>query len=241
MQNKINSATLKVLSQITKENGFKKRGTSFFKINGDGVLQVIKPEYERNLPHWDLRIGLFSMYGTLDREWFTSGGCIPQYSICLMNGYSGPVVGNVINGELFMEIIDLGKQIELLSEKGFLFLDAIKTQVQLSKAINCLEEKKGSIRWNDGNKIAPYLVAENYSMAEKVIISILQQHGVSVQETSKESKSYASPRTSYTTSAEDMELQRILDWIQHNDRDAICMYLSGNVNRNMQYAKFMVK
>lgn len=73
----------KLLEAATESRGFSKRGDAFFRILGDGVLQVLKFEYEPCFTHYSLNVGLFSMYSELRESWFTSSGCIPRY--CVMN------------------------------------------------------------------------------------------------------------------------------------------------------------
>ena len=69
------------LKSICKENSFACRGTAFFRVIGDGVLQVIKCQKERYATNYSTSLGLFSLYGQIEREWVTSFGCIPRYSI----------------------------------------------------------------------------------------------------------------------------------------------------------------
>ena len=76
---KFNRANL--LKDVLQGTGFVRRGAAFFRVWGDGVLQVLKFEHQRGLQVDELRIGIFSMYGELLPQWFTSGGCIPRGSI----------------------------------------------------------------------------------------------------------------------------------------------------------------
>ena len=76
---RINPANL--LKVALQETGFVRRGSAFFRVWGDGVLQVLKFERQRGDRVYDLSVGVFSMYGRLYPEWFTSSGCIPRASI----------------------------------------------------------------------------------------------------------------------------------------------------------------
>ena len=85
-----NNLTLKERHEKVKEllipRGFKKRGNAYFRVIGDGVLQVIQLSTGRPLTPQEFWIGFFSMYDDLLPQWFTSGGCIPRY--CAMK-YAG--------------------------------------------------------------------------------------------------------------------------------------------------------
>ena len=76
---RINPANL--LKVALQGTGFVRRGSAFFRVWGDGVLQVLKFERNRVDRVHDLSVGVFSMYGRLSPEWFTSSGCIPEASI----------------------------------------------------------------------------------------------------------------------------------------------------------------
>ena len=76
---KMNHANL--LKDALQGTGFVRRGSAFFRVWGDGVLQVLKFERQRGDRIHDLSVGVFSMYGRLYPEWFTSNGCIPRGSI----------------------------------------------------------------------------------------------------------------------------------------------------------------
>ena len=69
------------LKKLCIASGFTRKGQAFFRLIGDGVLQVIKCKYERNLRGDIISVGLFSMYGYMQPQWFTASGSIPRYSI----------------------------------------------------------------------------------------------------------------------------------------------------------------
>lgn len=64
---------------ILSDKEFMRRGNAFFRVVGDGVLQIIKMEYEVHDGTHYLRFGLFSMYGEMEKRMFTGNGCIPNY------------------------------------------------------------------------------------------------------------------------------------------------------------------
>ena len=68
-------SALKELSAICKNQGFMKKGCSFFRLHGDGVLQTVKLDYEPSDRTYFLKIGMKSMYGHLEESYFTSFGC----------------------------------------------------------------------------------------------------------------------------------------------------------------------
>ena len=81
---RINHANL--LKDALQGSGFVRRGSAFFRVWGDGVLQVLKFEYQPGYQVHDLCVGIFSLYGKLYPGWFTSGGCIPRGCIASFAG-----------------------------------------------------------------------------------------------------------------------------------------------------------
>ena len=144
---------------ICTAHGFVQNGKAFFRVVGDGVMQVIRCKCQLRL-HGDLiSVGLFSMYGSLLPQWFTASGSIQRYSI--MNCFyqnNRPVV--------FTEPLSI--QLKMLSEHVLPWLDTVNTQKKLSPAIAKLDP-----RWNDFLKIGPYLVCGEYNHAKKVVREIL--------------------------------------------------------------------
>lgn len=52
--------------------GFQRQGKTFFRLIGDGVLQIIKCKYQRKLGGDSISIGLCSMYSYLQPQCFTA-------------------------------------------------------------------------------------------------------------------------------------------------------------------------
>ena len=75
-----------LLKNTLQGTGFVRRGSAFFRVWGDGVLQVLKFERQCGDRVHNLSVGVFSMYGKLYPEWFTSSGCIPRASIASFVG-----------------------------------------------------------------------------------------------------------------------------------------------------------
>lgn len=154
--------SLNLLQNICKAAHFTKKGKAYFRVTGDGVLQIVKVKYERAFYADLLYIGLLSMYGELQPEWFTSRGCIVRY----------PVVNCAIQKDIPpVSAPPFGEQVELLQSKVIPWLDSIITQKQLVTAITKLD-----CRWNDENKIAPYLACGEVNHAKKVVREIIMQH-----------------------------------------------------------------
>ena len=62
----------KLLDAAVSGRGFLRRGNAYFRIMGDGVLQLLKFEHERCFSHLSLCVGLYSMYSELEQRLFTS-------------------------------------------------------------------------------------------------------------------------------------------------------------------------
>lgn len=167
----------KMLGVAVDGRDFFQRGDAYFRVVGDGVLQLLKFEYERSFSHFSLCVGLYSMYSELDRRWFTSSGCIPQYSVMNFAGKASAVNINEEKGIYTFEVLSPQAQIRTLNESAFLTLDRINSQEQLINQMNRLDIARwGSIVWNDLNKFAPYLKSGDFRSAEKVLTSVLRQH-----------------------------------------------------------------
>lgn len=74
----------KRLEDILCPHSFYRKGSAFFRLHGDGVLQTIKREYEPHMGEHMLYFGLLSMYGEILPQWLTSAGCIPSYEAMLL-------------------------------------------------------------------------------------------------------------------------------------------------------------
>lgn len=222
----------KLLEAATESRGFSKRGDAFFRILGDGVLQVLKFEYEPCFTHYSLNVGLFSMYSELRESWFTSSGCIPRY--CVMNFAGKQNAINVKTDEnniYTFNVISPEAQIQTLEESAFPVLDSIRDQTQLVRQIAQLDIASGeTVRWNDMEKLAPYLKSGDLKSAEKVLRAILQQH---------QSVCSHSPLPEVVDSIckEDRTLIQKLEWVEREDWKSINAYLERNKERNNRFAR----
>ena len=206
--------------------GFARKGQAFFRIVGDGVLQVIKCKYERSLRGNMLSVGLFSMYGDLLPQWFTASGCIPRYSILNCAAQ---------NNRPLVHAAAFPTQLDMLKNQVLPWLDSIDTQKNLVRAISRLDP-----RWNDSLKIGAYLACGQGNHAKKVLREILSQHDFARSNGSRhlmESNGMMFLRQEQ----EDDDLLSLLALIDRDDPDELHAYLMRNYERNMSYAKFCAK
>ena len=214
------------LKSLCIGSGFARKGQAFFRIVGDGVLQVIKCKYERSLQGDILSVGLFSMYGELQPQWFTASGCIPRYSItnCVHQ-----------NNRPLVLAVPLPTQLDMLKTQVLPWLDSIDTQKKLVRAISRLDP-----RWNDGLKIGPYLACGQGNHAKKVLREILSQHDFARSNGSRYLME-SNGMMFLKQEQEDNDLLALLELIDRDDPDEIHAYLMRNYERNMTYAKFCTK
>lgn len=227
------------LKSMCIENGFHRRGRAFFRISGDGVLQVIKNEYQvRGYPH-NLSIGLFSMYGELRQQWFTSGGCIPKYSVVNLIGKKDPNVLIPSGSDSIRSAILLEEQLRILKNTGFDWLNSITTQEQLANGICQLDTLCcKQIIWNDPFKFEPFLCSGDLESAAKVIDAILSQHKSAAESNCKRMSKTDAEQYLLKMQEEDRPLHRKLEMVLRADGSAIQSYLSENDARNRTYARF---
>ena len=229
--------TFQRFTQVCVDHGFTRRGKAFFRVLGDGVLQVLKFEYQPGFPgsHY-LSMGLFSLYGELMKQWFTSGGCIPRYDIVQLIGLHSTTILHEKVGFVTFKEISPEQQLDILIEKGFPWLDQIATQEQLAEAI-CEMDK----RWNDDLKYAPYLAIGDFGAAAKVIRAILAQHKSAIESNLKWMQGEQAKNYQNYLDVEDIQFQRKLELAEREDWNEIRKYLDANYVRNVKYAKFCMK
>ena len=214
------------LQKLCLESGFQKRGKAYFRIVGDGVLQVIKSEYERVFRAEVINIGLFSMYDVLLPQWFTATGCIPRYSVvnCFYQ-----------NNMPLVCAPSYSLQINMLRERVINWLDSIDNQKKLIMAITKLD-----CRWNDELKIGPYLACGEINHAKKVVREIVGQHSFA-WESKVAAQDDLSKRAIIRHKLEDDALYWLLELISRENPNEIEAYLKKNYERNMGYARFCTK
>lgn len=226
------------LNKLLKPHGFVRRGTAFFRVHGDGILQVVKWSWERGGAK-ELYIGLFSLYSELLPRWFTGSGCIPRY----------PVVN--ILGKRWTSVFryeadyrdSLVEQLTALREAGIPWLNNIVTAEDMSRGIHYLETSwGGSYHWNDSVKIAPYLRSGELENARHAVQAILDQHNMAYKANRKLYKDEESFQNYLQPWLEqDRALYDLRSMIDRGDTAEIEAYLQNNYEKNLPYACFCMK
>lgn len=260
---KMNHANL--LKDALQGTGFVRRGSAFFRVWGDGVLQVLKFQREPSYRVHHLNVGIFSMYGRLYPEWFTSGGCIPRGNVAsfvglrFVEGYLSPACvtktdnglflcdGFPIsvnpkrwmldsNGEQWEYVFTAEQQVHILMEKVLPWLNDMTSQSMAAKAMYKI--------WpvpNDGLRFDLHLAAGEWIQAEQTMAAILKQHAdaqASWEQTfSKDKFAEMVARQE----ARDVPLKAAYKMVQDKDEEAISNYLSDNYKRNCELARFCMK
>lgn len=231
--------TKKRLHEICLDHSFVKRGKAYFRVHGDGVLQTIMFQYERVMTHFELKVGLQSMYAEQPKLHFTSSGCIPQYYVFIPLGLDNAVHMIEINNWVDFLVDPPEIQVDQLEKQTIKILDSIDNQQKLADAL-----WKYSPSWVDMEKLAPFLATNQLEKAEKVVNAFLYQH------TPRDFKAFFPKenwshkdylRYSEMFPQKDHHLLRFHTWIYNNDLNAIRAYLDKNYLTNCEYAKFCMK
>ena len=259
----INHANL--LKNALQGTKFVRRGSAFFRVWGDGVLQVLKFERQRGDRVHDLSVGIFSMYGKLCPEWFTSNGCIPRASIANFVGlrfvdyylspnrftktdngqflYDGfPVMVDPKqwlrdeDGERWKYYFTPEQQIHILTERVLPWLNDMTSQSLAAEAMYRITPVP-----NDSLRFDAHLAAGEWVEAEQTMSAILKQHA-----DAQASWKRTFPQDKYDEMAARQEARDELliaayKMVKEKDEEAISNYLSGNYKRNCELAKFCIK
>lgn len=254
-----------LLKNALQGTGFVRRGAAFFRVWGDGVLQVLKFERQRGDRVHDLSVGVFSMYGRLYPEWFTSSGCIPRGSIAgfvglrFVDGHLSPnrftktgtgqfsYDGFPVsvdskqrmwdeNGERWRYYFTPEQQVHILVEKVLPWLNEMTNQSLAAKAMYEI--------WpvpDDSLRFDAHLAADEWMEAEQTMSAILKQHADA--QTSWE-RTFSKDKFTEMVArqdARDVPLKAAHKMVQEKDEEAISSYLSDNYKRNCELAKFCMK
>lgn len=211
---------------LAEEHQFTVRRNCCYRKKGDGILQLLKFEYEPRLMQHILYIGLYSLYSEISAHALSPNGCILHYPIVNLhqtddNACISPVY-----------------QISMLRNTGMQWLDAMYTQQDLIDAMCGAEiHLNGKIIWGDRFKLAPFLFLGKRELADRVIAAILQQHvGPQFWTTSAWTDSDFQ-MYSLRYPGEDEQLLRIHNWIASGNSDAIEIYLRKNFHINSEIIK----
>jgi len=245
------------LRDALQGTGFVRRGSAFFRVWGDGVLQVLKFTREHRGDHvHELSVGVFSMYGKLLPEWFTSFGCIPQGSVvgfaelryaegylfprCFTKNDEGQFFCNGFpvsvdpkqwmrdkEGEQWRYFFTPEQQIRILKEKGLPWLNDMTDQSSAAAGMAQLLPRP-----NDGYRFDAHLAAGELDQAEQTVAAILKQ--------------FADAPASVETGKPHQEEKEkfwnaLLNMVRKKDEEAISRYLNENYKRNCGLAKFCMK
>lgn len=244
---------LSIISDICRAHHFKKRGRAFFRVCGDGVLQVLKYSFRQHPFHEEIiKVGLFSLYSELWPQWFTSSGCIPRYNTLYLKTphweymerfTNAPVKReNVIEGVLTFHL-----DISMLEDYIFPFLDPIQDQKRLADGIIHLfrssynrkpAETDPCICWSDSFLIAPFLKSNRPEYALRVAEWLLELHASGAEQkrltmTAEEFKQYQANSNESVA-----KLERYRTMILNGDEPVIQEYLQKNYEANCKLARF---
>ena len=254
-----------LLKNALQGTGFVRRGSAFFRVWGDGVLQVLKFERQRGDRVHDLSVGVFSMYGRLYPEWFTSSGCIPRASIASFVGlrfvdyylsqnrftktdngqflYDGfPVMVEPDqwlrdeDGEHWKYYFTPEQQVHILVEKVLPWLNEMTNQSLAAKAMYKILPVA-----NDSLRFDAHLAAGEWIEAEQTMSAILKQHAdaqASWKRTFSQEK-YAEMVA--RQEVRDEPLKATYKMVQEKDENAISSYLTNNYKRNCELGRFCMK
>ena len=259
----INHANL--LKNALQGTGFVRRGSAFFRVWGDGVLQVLKFERQQIYEVHDLHVGVFSIYGNLYPEWFTSSGCIPRASIASFIGlsfvdyYLSPNrLTKTDNGQYlydgFPVMIDPKQwlrdekgehwkywftpeqQVHILKEKVLPWLNDMTSQSLAVEAMYKITPVP-----NDSLRFDAHLAAGEWIEAEQTMSAILKQHADAQASWKRTFSQDKYEEMVARQEARDKPLIAAYKMVQKKDMEAISNYLSENYRRNCELAKFCMK
>lgn len=237
--------------------GFKRRGEAFFRVVGDGILQVIKFEYERVDEDFNLSVGLFSMYGKLLKQWFTSLDCIPQYlAVNFVGKRYIRATGEIYDKETGVklvydkEFISTDEQMDILMEKVIPRLNKMQTQEDLIEEMYCLDKIKfvGEIFWLDSLKLGAFIAAGQNDNAIRVISAHLYQRlrcrvngGEEWEKTYWTEEDVEKYEKLKLFPEDDEYFTGLFRMVKRNDKEEIRKYLIDNYECNKKYAAFCMK
>jgi hypothetical protein len=254
-----------LLKNALQGTGFVRRGSAFFRVWGDGVLQVLKFERRRIYQVYDLSIGVFSMYGILYPDWFTSSGCIPRASIASFIGlrfvdsylfpnrltktdngqflYDGfPVMVDPKQwirdeeGERWKYYFTPEQQVHILVDKVLPWLNDITSQSLAAKAMYKITPVP-----NDSLRFDAHLAAGEWIEAEQTMSAILKQHADAQASWKRTFSQDEYEEMAARQEVRDEPLIAAHKMVQEKNEDAISSYLRENHKRNCELAKFCMK
>ena len=245
------------LKAICKANNFARKGTAFFRVIGDGVLQVINYKKRRYAVNHHINIGLFSLYGEIEEQWLTSAGCIPRYSLFAL---FSPILEAI-------HCTTLGPpedtQLEILEQKCIPWLNTILTQSILAEAMCMLDcasysditpseisDFSGSISttdyawlilWDDSLKLAPYMKSGQYQKALQVVDAIRKQHRSAREDWKKQLSEQDYIKHIAKQDQIDKPFYDLFELIERQNQEEIHEYMENNYRTNCSLLRFAMR
>lgn len=222
------------LKRLCRRNGFSVRENAFFRVHGDGILQIIKYSTVKQFSAYRIDYGLYSMYGELQPQCFTAAGCTARYSVLShMEKQDAVLLSELGNNAYALSVVSPEKPVYLTEQYVIPFLDSITTQSQLTQALFQLDP-----RWDDAGKFDPLLKEGRYADAALVIRSVLEQHRNALENSHPQEDPHRFSSMYCRIVREDIGLMEKLEIALSEDSEAIQAYLSGNYAANCRNAQF---
>ncbi len=176
------------LSALCSLVGFTRKGTAFFRVMDGGVLEVIK--YTNRTTPWkseEVFFGLFSLYGEIDPQWLTSGGCIPRYNALYLKLPRWKMEmpyhsASVKTPALYRGVFYFEYDRDCMLHQLIPFLNSINSQQKMIDGLEWADyvdskwkpkEKSDALMWTDALRFSPFLFTGQRDNAARVMKSIL--------------------------------------------------------------------
>lgn len=234
---------LKGMKMALSIESFTQRGTAFFRVYGDGILQVVKLKKQHPFSHYAIQFGLFSMYDSLEPAWFSSAGAIPQYDFVNLLGEQ-TTLRCQSDGQFFQaDPISIDEQHEVMCSVGISFLNKIHTQSELINAYHYLDPVRYGNDYPPNMDIfqfAPYLYIGERESANSIIEAYLCLHKIPENKRATaadilEAMQELNPGRKLLPS--DIELARQADLVRNATLEEIQSWLHTNYSRNQKYLR----
>lgn len=219
------------LFELCKKHGFTKVRSSLYRCFGDGLLQVIMiPNSRSCLPNLysahEVYVGVFSLYSKLN--WISSVAVrrIFQYDLHLTLCARDVFVSDSADCWQSNDLLDILK----CTIAG---LSQICTHTHLAGFLEEIDRRINSgIRWNDGLKIAPYVLSEQ---CEKglLCISAIEKQMWDAFAHNKKHPGYDEERHKQSIEADLAPLVQLRNSIDSRDRNGVTRYLQANYEVNL--------
>lgn len=248
----INDA-LKELARFLKPYSFIRVRKAFFRIIGDGILQVVKFEYEPRGNSYSLQFGFFSMYNHMNNSMFTSFGSIPQFdAMSLVGKKTFDNISWDLPEDLFlmmaaaMKLEHWGKdesgrfitesvataqqQLDVFMAHGMELLNRIQTDEDFLEAKKECKGKMGLRIEDDFDDVASYFKTGQFMKAEKIMEDLLAHNRDAI-----ECRRQCGILPSEYSLMEMDRHEHILKIAREQDQGEISAWLTKNHKQNMLF------